>query len=157
LDFALLRGVDPDHMEGERGVMRAIADGDARGVHDGLSCLSYLPDPGAFDPDALLENLATAGEWLLAPGLRRLGPAYVDRTVELGYPPRSPWFAWIAPNELASLRAAAATDGAPGHVPARGPARGGDWGALAAEHHAGEPPSTDLGREDAAFFAGRTR
>jgi hypothetical protein len=33
----------------------------------------------------------------------------------------------------------------------------GDWGALAAEHHAGEPPSTDLGREDAAFFAGRTR
>jgi hypothetical protein len=29
---------------------------------------------------------------------------------------------------------------------------GGDWGAIAAEHHAGEPVSTALGREDAAFF-----
>ena len=93
LDFGLLRDVDPDHVEGERGVMRAIADGDAQGVHHGLSRLSYLPDPDAVDPDALLEHLATAGGWLLAPGLRRLGPADVDRTVELGYPPRSPWFA----------------------------------------------------------------
>ena len=93
LDFGLLRDVDPDYVEGERGVMRAIADGDAQGVHDGLARLSYLPDPHAVDPDALLEHLAAAGEWLLAPGFRRLGPEDVDRTVELGYPPRSPWFA----------------------------------------------------------------
>jgi hypothetical protein len=32
---------------------------------------------------------------------------------------------------------------------------GADWGAMAAEHHAAEPPSTDLGREDAGFFARR--
>ena len=157
LDFALLRGVDPDHMEGERGVMGAIADGDARGVHDGLSRLSYLPDPGAFDPDALLEHLATAGEWLLAPGLRRLGPAAVDRTVELGYPPRSPWFAQmrrmsLPASALLLRRMELQVMSLLGDLRA-----GGDWGALAAEHHAGEPPSTDLGREDAAFFAGRTR
>jgi hypothetical protein len=29
---------------------------------------------------------------------------------------------------------------------------GGDWGAIAAEHWAGQPPSTEPGREDAAFF-----
>jgi predicted unusual protein kinase regulating ubiquinone biosynthesis (AarF/ABC1/UbiB family) len=157
LDFALLRDLEPDYVEGERGVMRAIADGDAHGVHDGLSRLSYLPDPHAVDPDPLLEHLATAGGWLLAPGLRRLGPADVDRTVELGYPPRSPWFAQMrrlnvpAPtlllrrmelqvlSVLGDLEAAA------------------NWGALAAEHHAAAPASTDLGREDHDFFARRAR
>jgi hypothetical protein len=74
LGLRLLRGVDPTN-EGERGVMRAIADGDARGVHDGLSCLSYLPDPGAFDPDALLENLATRRRMAARAGLARLGPS----------------------------------------------------------------------------------
>ena len=34
---------------------------------------------------------------------------------------------------------------------------GGDWGALAAVHHGAAPVSTDLGREDRDFFAGRTR
>jgi hypothetical protein len=34
---------------------------------------------------------------------------------------------------------------------------GGNWAAIAAEHWAGQPPSTDLGREDAAFFERRGR
>ena len=157
LDFALLRDLAPDHVEGERGIMRAIADGDARAVHDGLSRLSYLPDPGAVDPDALLEHLATAGEWLLAPGFRRLGPDDVERTVELGYPPRSPWFAQmrrlsVPPATLLARRAELQVLSVLADLRA-----GADWGALAAEHHAGEPPSTDLGREDADFFARRGR
>ena len=157
LDFGLVRELEPDFVKGERAVMQALTDGDAQAVHDGLSRLSYLPDPGAVDPDALLEHLATAGEWLLAPGFRRLGPDDVERIVELGYPPRSPWFAQMrrlsmpAPTLLlrrmelqllallADLRA------------------GADWGALTAEHHTGTPPSTDLGRQDAGFFARRAR
>ncbi len=157
LDFGLLRELEPDYVEGERAVMHAIADGDAQGVHDGLSRLSYLPDEHAVDPDALLEHLAAAGGWLLAPGFRRLGPDDVDRTVELGYPPRSPWF---APMRRLSMPAATLllrrmelqVLAVLGDLRA-----GADWGALAAEHHAAEPPSTDLGRADAGFFARRAR
>ena len=157
LDFGLLRELEPDYVESERAVMHAIADGDAQGVHDGLSRLSYLPDEHAVDPDALLEHLATAGGWLLAPGFRRLGPDDVDRTVELGYPPRSPWF---APMRRLSMPAATLllrrmelqVLAVLGDLRA-----GADWGALAAEHHAAEPPSTDLGRADAGFFARRAR
>ena len=50
LDFGLLRELEPDYVEGERAVMQAIADGDAQGVHDGLSRLGYLPDPDARRP-----------------------------------------------------------------------------------------------------------
>ncbi|HEX5898384.1 MAG TPA: AarF/ABC1/UbiB kinase family protein [Solirubrobacteraceae bacterium] len=157
LDFGLVRELEPDCVEGERGVMHAIADGDAQGVHDGLSRLSYLPDPDAVDPDALLEHLATAGEWLLAPGFRRLGPEDVDRTVELGYPPRSPWFAQMRRMSLPAptlllRRMELQVLSVLGDLRA-----GADWGALAAEHHAAAPVSTDLGREDRDFFARRAR
>ena len=35
------------------------------------------------------------------------------------------------------------------------PRAGGDWAAVTAERWADQPPSTPLGREDAAFFARR--
>ncbi len=157
LDFGLLRDVDPRYVEGERAVMSAIADGDAWGAHDGLARLSYLPDPHAVDADALLAHLAAAGEWLLAPGFRRLAPEDVDRTVELGYPPRSPWFAQMRRLSLPApalllRRMELQVLSVLGDLRA-----GADWGALAAEHHAAAPASTDLGREDRDFFARRAR
>jgi predicted unusual protein kinase regulating ubiquinone biosynthesis (AarF/ABC1/UbiB family) len=157
LDFGLLRDVERDYIEAERGIMGAIAGGDAPGVHDGLVRLGYLPEPDAVEPDALLEHLAAAGAWLLAPGFRRLGPDEVDRVIALDYPPRSPWFAQMrrlslpAPT-LLLRRMELQVLSVLGDLRA-----GADWGALAAEHHAGATPSTALGREDHAFFARRAR
>jgi hypothetical protein len=137
--------------------MHAIAGGDAPGVHDGLARLGYLPEPDAVDPAALLEHLAAAGAWLLAPGFRRLGSDDVDHVVALGYPPRSPWFAQMrrlsvpAPT-LLLRRIELQVLSVLGDLRA-----GADWGALAAEHHAAATPSTALGREDHAFFARRAR
>jgi predicted unusual protein kinase regulating ubiquinone biosynthesis (AarF/ABC1/UbiB family) len=156
LDFGLLRELEADFLQRERTVMHAIAQGDAEGVHDGLSALGYLPDPQAFDPAALLEHLQAAGEWLLAPGSRRLDAEYVAQVVEVGYPPRSPWYGLmrrerIPPETLLLRRMEVQVLALLGALGA-----GGDWGAIAAEHHAGEPVSTELGREDAAFFERRS-
>jgi predicted unusual protein kinase regulating ubiquinone biosynthesis (AarF/ABC1/UbiB family) len=152
LDFGLLRDLEPAYLEGERGIMRGIADGDPQRVHDGLSTLGYLPDPQAFDPSELLEHLATAGDWMLAPGFRRLAPEDVVRIVESAYPPRSPWFALmrrerIPPPTLVLRRMEVQVLSVLGQLRA-----GADWGAIAAEHYAAEPVSTALGREDRAFF-----
>ena len=157
LDFGLLRDLEPAHVDAERGVMRAVAGGDAQGVHDGLAALGYLPEPGAFDPAELLEHLATAGEWMLSPGFRRLDAEYVGRIVELGYPPRSPWFAQmrrmsLAPPTLLLRRMELQVLSVLGELRA-----GADWGAIAAEHHSAESASTALGREDGAFFSRRGR
>jgi predicted unusual protein kinase regulating ubiquinone biosynthesis (AarF/ABC1/UbiB family) len=51
LDFGLLRDLDADYLQGERDVMRALADDDPQRVHDGLSSLGYLQDPQSFDRD----------------------------------------------------------------------------------------------------------
>ena len=149
LDFGLVRDLDTDYLQGERAVMRAIADGDAQRVHDGLAGLGYLPEPGAVDPDALLEHLAAGGEWMLARGFRRIDPAYATDIFELAYPPRSPHF---PPMRRMSDPAAAhccfaawrsSCSALLGDLSA-----GADWGAIAAEHHSGKPASTALGRED---------
>jgi hypothetical protein len=148
LDFGLLRELEPDYIEGERAIMRAIAEGDPQGVHDGLAELGYLREPQ--DAGALLELLASAGEWLLAPGARRIDPGYVLATLERGYPPRSPHFAAmrhmrIPPATLLLRRLEIQVLALLGDLRA-----GGDWGAIAAEHHSDRPPSTAVGEAFAA-------
>jgi predicted unusual protein kinase regulating ubiquinone biosynthesis (AarF/ABC1/UbiB family) len=157
LDFGLLRDLDAGERDGERDVMRAIAAGDAQRVGGGLAKLGYLPEHGSVDGAALLEHLAAAGAWMLAGGVRRLDPASVERTIELGYPPRSPYFGLmrrlsVPPRSLLLRRMEVQLLALLGDLRAAG-----DWGAIAAEHHSGAPASTPLGREDQAFHARRSR
>jgi hypothetical protein len=156
LDFGLLRGLDAEYLEGERDAMRAIVDADPDAVHDALGRLGYLVKSESYDPAGLLKHLATAGEWFLAQGFRRINPGYVRRTVELGYPPRSPWFSvmrrlTLPPPTLLLRRMEVQMLSLLGELRA-----GGDWAAIAAEHRAEKPPSTPLGREDTAFFQRRS-
>jgi predicted unusual protein kinase regulating ubiquinone biosynthesis (AarF/ABC1/UbiB family) len=152
LDFGLLRDIDADYLRAERDIRQALAAADAQQVHDGLSSLGYLPDPGAFDPGALLEHLGTAGEWMIAPGFRRIDPEYAGRIFESGYPPRSPHFPSmrrmrLPPPTLLLRRMELQVLELLGALNA-----GGDWGAIAADYHS-DHACTAIGREDQAFFA----
>jgi predicted unusual protein kinase regulating ubiquinone biosynthesis (AarF/ABC1/UbiB family) len=152
LDFALLRSLEPAYLDGEGDVMRAVIEADPDAVHRALGDLGYLAKAESYDPAALLEHLATAGDWLLAEGFRRIDPAYVLRTLESGYPPQSPWFSVMRrlefpPSTLLLRRMEIQMLSLLGELRA-----GGDWAGIAAEHWAGQAPLTPLGREDAAFF-----
>jgi serine/threonine protein kinase len=152
LDFGLVRDLDPDSLQGEREVMQALAAGDPRRTLAALSDLGYLERPEASDRDALHEFIATAGEWMLTPGFRRIEPDYVTRILELGYPPRSPYFALmrrlrLPPPTVLLRRMELQLLALLGDLRA-----GADWGAITAEHHSDEPASSALGREDHAFF-----
>jgi hypothetical protein len=150
VDFGLVRDLDAGYLEGERQLLQAIAEQDVGALHDGLTALGYLPEPEAFEPAALLEHL-TAGAWFLAPGPRRLNPEDADRTLELAYPPRTPWFGQLRrqrlpPPTLLARRMEAVLLPVLAELGAEA-----DWGAISAEHWAGAGPSTALGREDRAF------
>ena len=124
---------------------------------DGCACRASAtcPSPNRSIPARLREHLATAGDWRLAQGVRRIEPEYVSRVLELGYPPRSPYFGLMRrlsmpPPTLLLRRMEVQVLSLLGEFRA-----GADWGAITAEHHSGRSVSTALGREEYAFVGGR--
>ena len=154
-DFGLMRVVDADYLAGERALAQAVIGGDADGVHRWLSALGYLPDPPSFEPQRVLEQLQTAGEWYFMPGYRRLSPSYVADLMERGSSPRSPFFEelrreTLPPQALLIRRMEGLLLSVLGELRA-----GGDWAALGREYFAGAAPTTPLGEQDAGFWLAR--
>ncbi len=154
LDFGLVRHVPPDHLEGERGLARAVVARDAGAVKASMAQLGYLPQPDRFEPDGLLDQLLASAEWYFEPGFRRLDPEYVRGAIEQGSSPRSPWFSQmrrqtVPPQALLIRRMEALLLSVFGELRA-----GADWHALALEYIAGAPPSTELGRIEREWLVG---
>jgi predicted unusual protein kinase regulating ubiquinone biosynthesis (AarF/ABC1/UbiB family) len=157
IDFGLMRVVDADYLEGERALARAVVAGDAQAVHAGLAKLGYLPEPATFEPEMLLGQLRTAGEWYFEPGFRRLTPGYITEVMERGGSPRSDYFEQmrretIPPQALLIRRMEGLVFSTLGELRA-----GADWNALADEIWSDSPPTTPLGEQDAAFWGHVTR
>lgn len=157
LDFGLMRKVPEAYLAGERELARAVIDGDASAVHAGLSSLGYLPEPDGFEPELLLEQLRTAGEWYFLPGFRRLDPEYVRHSMEVGASPRSPYFdqmrqQTIPPQALLIRRMEGMLFAVLGELRA-----GADWGAMALEYIGDGEPSTPMGLRDAAHWHATAR
>ena len=154
LDFGLMRVVEQEYLDGERGLARAVIEEDAAEVHRLMSELGYLPDPGGFEPEALLAQLSEAGEWYFKPGFRRLTPQYVAELIETSSSPRSPHFEvmrreTLPPEALLIRRMEGLVFSTLGELRA-----GAEWNALGREFFADGAPSTPLGVEDAAFWSG---
>ena len=152
LDFGLVRRMDADYLEQERLLAQAVIARDATTVHRLLGELGYLPDPDAFEPERVLGQLSAAGEWYFNRGFRRLTPEYVRVSMEQGGSPASEYFEemrrqTIPPQALLLRRMEGLLFSVLGELRA-----GADWGTLALEYVADEPPSTELGRTEAEWL-----
>jgi hypothetical protein len=155
LDFGLVRRVDADYLAGEQALARAVIAEDADQVHRWMAELGFLPDPSEFDPERILGQLQAAGEWYFTTGFRRLDPEFVRATMGSGSSPRSQYFDYmrkqtLPPQALLMRRMEGLLFAVLGELRA-----GADWGALALEYIAGEPPATPLGEVEQRYFAAR--
>ena len=156
LDFGLMRVLEPGYLDCERRVAAVVEARDPAAVHAALSALGYLPDPAAFDPDGLLEQVLAMGAWYLEPGERRLTPAYVAELLDSSSGPRSPWFEQmrrqtIPPQALLLRRMEGLVFATLGEARAAA-----DWNAIAREYYLDAPPTTALGEAEAAFWSPRS-
>jgi len=154
LDFGLIRHVEPEYLEGERALARAVMARDAAQVKRSMAELGYLPEPAGFDGDDLLAQLLTAAEWYLDPGFRRLDSEYVRLTLEQGSSPRSAFFGQmrrqtVPPQALLIRRMEGLLFAVYGELRA-----GAHWHDLAREYIAGAPPSTELGEIERGWLTG---
>jgi predicted unusual protein kinase regulating ubiquinone biosynthesis (AarF/ABC1/UbiB family) len=167
LDFGLLRQVSGERVSGEAAVARAVREDDERALKEALVGAGYLPAQraGAVDASFVLALMRRATGWYALPGQRRFAaadpgdggePAPAAHGHERSEPARRA-AAREQVNQLTLPPEAILIRRMHGVVAAvlETLRAGADWGAIAAEYLYGEPPATELGRLEAAFYAGR--
>ncbi|MDQ5808376.1 MAG: hypothetical protein M3320_06835 [Actinomycetota bacterium] len=147
-----MRTIDRAYLDDERALAHAVIDGDAVEVHRLLASLGYLPEPEAFEPEQVFAQIAEAGAWFFVSGFKRLDPEFVRAHMEATGSPRSPHFEHmrrqtLPPQALLLRRMEGLLFSVLGELRA-----GADWGLLAREYIAGDPPSSGVGLEDRAFW-----
>jgi predicted unusual protein kinase regulating ubiquinone biosynthesis (AarF/ABC1/UbiB family) len=156
IDFGMLRQLSPGYLSREAVIFAAIRERDEEGLVEALRDLGYLRDESEWDGSLLLEHMRAVSWWLQTDGPLRLNPEDMWRGSEALREQRNAELLqqmrrMTLPPEALLLRRmegllfqVAATLGAEAN-----------WGALLGELIEGDEPIDDLGREHAAWLAGR--
>jgi predicted unusual protein kinase regulating ubiquinone biosynthesis (AarF/ABC1/UbiB family) len=154
LDFGLFKRMTREDVELELACQRAVAEGDARGLHRLLAQSGFLPEPERVDPEHLLAFVASAIWWYTtADEPVELTPEIATKVMIESSDPRSSYFAEMRhqdmrPEHLFGRRMELLTLAVLSQLRARA-----NWHRIAREWMYGDPPVTELGREEAAFYA----
>ena len=154
LDFGLFKTMPRELLEIELAAQRAAHEGDAERVHRIFVDVGILP-PGRFAPDDALGQLMAASGWFLRDEWIALRPEMATQVVVEMSDPRSRWFGQtrhetLPADHLFGRRVELLTLAVLAQLGARG-----NFHRVAREWLYGEPPVTELGRAEAAFWEAR--
>ena len=165
LDFGLLRDVALTRVLAERAIALAVRAGDPAALKTALVTGGYLPEgrSDAVDADFALRLMYRAIRWYAIPGEHRFadsGERRARRDQQESRPDADERAAiknqmnqFTLPPDAALIRRMHGVVA----IVLQTLGAGADWGAIAAEYLHEEPPATDLGRQEAEFFAGSRR
>jgi hypothetical protein len=153
LDFGLFKRMDPAAVELELAAQRAVAEGNARALHELLAESGFLPEPERVKSDHLLAFSEDATWWYTtADETVELTPAIATQVMIESSDPRSSYFREMRhqdmrPEHLFGRRMEMLTLAALSQLGARA-----NWHRIAREWIYGEDPVTELGWEEAEFY-----
>ena len=153
LDFGLFKRLDVAPVELELAAQRAVSEQDAAALHKLLAESGFLPDPERVDPDELLEFIGDAIWWYTKDEVVELTPEIATQVMIESSDPRSRHFRAMRHQDMPAehlfgRRMEMLTLAVLSQLRARC-----NWHRIAREWIYGDPPVTELGREEADFYA----
>jgi predicted unusual protein kinase regulating ubiquinone biosynthesis (AarF/ABC1/UbiB family) len=152
-DFGLFKRMPPGAVELEIQVARAIIEGDTDTIMELGSEVGFFPDPDKFDPQRVLAHFRAATSWYTVDQYTELTPDYATQVLIDMSDPRSEYFGQLRhesapPDHIFGRRMEVLTLAVLSQLHARG-----NFHRIAREWFYGDPPATELGEQEAEFYA----
>jgi predicted unusual protein kinase regulating ubiquinone biosynthesis (AarF/ABC1/UbiB family) len=153
LDFGLFKQMDREPIELELACQRAIVEDDEAELHRLLAAARFLPQPERVDPTELMSYMVDGSWWYTrADHEVQLTPEVAAKAMLEAADPRSSHFRTMRhqdmdPEHLLGRRLEVQVLAVLGQLRANV-----NWYRIAREWSYGEPPVTELGRQEADFF-----
>ncbi len=153
-DFGLFKRMPAGSVELELAVQRAVIEGDTETLMRIGAESGFLPDPGKFDPERVLEHFRAASSWYTVDQYAELTPEWATQVmIDMG-DPRSQYFGQLRhesapPDHIFGARMEVLTLAVIAQLYARG-----NFHRIAREWFYGDEPVTELGRQEAEFYLG---
>ena len=154
-DFGLFKRMPPGAVELEMQVARAIIEGDCDTIMRLGSEVGFFPDPEKFDRQRVLAHFRAATSWYTVDQDTELTPEYATQVLIDMSDPRSEYFGQLRhesapPDHIFGRRMEVLTLAVLAQLHARG-----NFHRIAREWFYDDPPATDLGEQEAEFYARR--
>jgi predicted unusual protein kinase regulating ubiquinone biosynthesis (AarF/ABC1/UbiB family) len=153
IDFGLFKRMPPGTVELEIEVARAVIEGDIETIMRVGTETGFFPEPEKFEPERVLEHFRAATSWYTVDEEVELTPEYATQVMIDMSDPRSEYFSMLRhesapPDHLFGRRMEVLTLAVISQLHARG-----NFHRIAREWFYGDPPATDLGQQEADFYA----
>jgi predicted unusual protein kinase regulating ubiquinone biosynthesis (AarF/ABC1/UbiB family) len=152
LDFGLFKRMPAGSVELEMAVARAIVEGDKETIMRLGTETGFFPDPDKFDPNRVLEHFRAATSWYTEDAYIQLTPEYATQVLIDMSDPRSEYFGQLRhesapPDHIFGRRMEVLTLAVIAQLHACN-----NFHRIAREWLYGDPPATELGQQEAAFY-----
>jgi len=153
LDFGLYKRLESGPVELELAAQRAVVEQNAAALHALLAQAGFLPDPERVDPDELLDFVGDAIWWYTKDEVIQLTPDIATQVMIESSDPRSRHFRSMRHQDMRAehlfgRRMEMLTLAVLAQLRARG-----NWHRVAREWIYRDAPVTELGRQEAEFYA----
>ncbi len=155
-DFGLFKRMPGGAVELEMATLRAVVEGDTETIMRLGTEAGVFPEPERFKPERVLAHFRAATSWYTEDEYIEVTPEWATQVLIDMSDPRSEYFGQMRhesapPDHIFGRRMEVLTFAVIAQIHARG-----NFHRIAREWLYGDPPATELGRQEAEFYAGAT-